>query len=206
MTASLPTSPRRLHVRSRARTRSLAALVTGLALATTLTACGNDGGDDTASDPAASTGAPSESSATPSTTPTPSESPEPDSGSASGETIPATGSAGVTEAVVVSSTEGGGSVSEMAFALDSEQAAADFSSQFERGFGDVVAQTASDLAEQAPDSTPYAATVAIGCEGPESVAIDAGEAGFQVVAQVPKTTKQCLAPITYVVVFAAPNA
>jgi hypothetical protein len=193
MTASLPTSPRRLHVRSRARTRSLAALVTGLALATTLTACGDDGGDDTASDPAASTGAPSES-------------PEPDSGSASGESIPATGSAGVTEAVVVSSTEGGGSVSEMAFAVDTEQAAADFSSQFERGFGDVVAQTASDLAEQAPDSTPYAATVAIGCEGPESVAIDAGEAGFQVVAQVPKTTKQCLAPITYVVVFAAPNA
>ncbi len=202
MTPSLTTSPRRPHL----RTRSLAALVTGLALAATLTSCGDDDGGGTASDPAASTDTSSESSPTPSTTPTPSESPEPDGGSASGESIPATGSAGVTEAVVVSSTEGGGSVSEMAFALDTDQAAADFGSQFERGFGDVVAQTAADLAEQAPGSTPYAATVAIGCEGPESVAIDAGEAGFQVVAQVPKTTKQCLAPITYVVVFAVPDA
>jgi hypothetical protein len=196
MTSSL-TSPLR-----RSRTRSLA-LVAGLALAATLGGCGD--GDDTASDPAASS-SPStdESTATPSQTPT--ESPEPESDSASGQSIEATGSAGVTEAVVVSSTEAGGSVSEMAFALDSDQARADFASQFERGFGDVVSQSAVEAAEQAPGSTPYAATVAVGCEGPTSVAIDAGEAGFQVVPSIPKNTKQCLAPMTYVVVFAAPDA
>ena len=193
---------------ARTQTRSLAAIVTGLVLATTLAACGDDdGGDDTASDPASSAStSPDETTETPTETPTETESPEPDSGSASGESIRATGSAGVTEAVVVSATEAGGSVSEMAFALDTDQAKADFASQFERGFGDVVAQTATDQAQQAPDATPYAATVAVGCEGPRAVAIDAGEAGFQVVAKIPKTNKQCLAPMTYVVVFAAPNA
>jgi hypothetical protein len=38
------------------------------------------------------------------------------------------------------------------------------------------------------------------------VAIDAGEAGFEVVPQMPKSTIQCLAPMTYVVVFGAPDA
>ncbi len=38
------------------------------------------------------------------------------------------------------------------------------------------------------------------------MAIDAGEAGFEVVPKLPKSTVQCLAPMTYVVVFAAPDA
>lgn len=202
---TMKTSPRLSG--ARLQSRSLAALVTGLVLATTLAGCGDDGGDDTASDPAASSSSPTPEEST-STSPEPSESstesPEPDGGSASGETITATGSAGVTEAVVVSGTEVGGTVSEMAFALDTDQAKGDFAAQFERGFGDVVTQTATD--QQAPGATTYAATVAIGCEGPRSVAIDAGEAGFQVVASIPKTTKQCLAPMTFVVVFAAPDA
>ena len=195
----MKTSPRLSG--ARAHTRSLAALVTGLALATTLAACGDDAGDDTATDPAASSSSPSPEESTGST---PSESPEPDSGSASGASISATGSAGVTEAVVLSGTEVGGSVSEMAFALDTDQAKADFASQFEPAFADVVTQTATE--QQAPGSTTYGATVAIGCEGPRSVAIDAGEAGFQVLPKIPKTNKECLAPMTYVVVFAAPDA
>ncbi|KQV77939.1 hypothetical protein ASC64_03755 [Nocardioides sp. Root122] len=192
---------------ARTRTRSVATLVTGLALATALTACGDgDDGDDTATDPAASS---SSSSDEPTGTPsqsaeTPTESSDPDGGA--GESIATTGSAGVTEAVVLHGTEAGGSVSEMAFALDTDQARADFASQFDGGFGDVVSQTALQQAQQDPSSTPYAATVAVGCEGPSAVAIDAGEAGFQVVPTIPKTTKQCLAPMTYVVVFAAPNA
>ena len=39
-----------------------------------------------------------------------------------------------------------------------------------------------------------------------SVAIDAGEAGFEVVPKLPKSTVQCLAPMTYVVVFTVPDA
>ncbi|MDR7252330.1 hypothetical protein J2X46_001306 [Nocardioides sp. BE266] len=200
----MKTSPRLSGART--HTRSLAALVTGIALATTLAACGDDdGGDTTANDPAASSSSPSpdESSETPTETPT-EESPEPDSDSASGASISATGSVGVTEAVVLSGTEVGGSVSEMAFALDTDQAKADFASQFEPAFADVVTQTATE--QQAPGATTYAATVAIGCEGPRSVAIDAGEAGFQVLPKIPKTNKECLAPMTYVVVFAAPDA
>ena len=197
-------SPRRSGART--RTRSVAALVTGLALATALTACGDGDDGDTATDPAASS---SSSSDEPTGTPsqsaeTPTESSDPDSGA--GESISTTGSAGVTEAVVLHATEAGGSVSEMAFALDTDQARADFASQFDGGFGDSVSQAALQQAQQAPGSTSYAATVAVGCEGPSAVAIDAGEAGFQVIPTIPKTTKQCLAPMTYVVVFAAPNA
>ena len=51
-----------------------------------------------------------------------------------------------------------------------------------------------------------AAVVSTGCEPPRSVTIDAGEAGFEVVPTLPKSTVQCFAPVTYVVVFAAPNA
>jgi hypothetical protein len=64
----------------------------------------------------------------------------------------------------------------------------------------------ADLVEQAPDATPYGAVVSTGCEPPRSVAIEAGEAGFEVVPALPKSTVQCLAPVTYVVLFAAPNA
>ena len=48
--------------------------------------------------------------------------------------------------------------------------------------------------------------MAVGCDAPRSVAIDAGEAGFEVVPELPKSSVQCLAPMTYVVVFTAPDA
>jgi hypothetical protein len=69
-----------------------------------------------------------------------------------------------------------------------------------------VEATAADVAKQAPDATPYGAIVAVGCEGPRSVVIDAGEAGLEVTPRMPKSTIQCLAPMTYVVLFGAPNA
>jgi hypothetical protein len=201
MTTPLKTSPRRSGAR---RTRPLAALVTGLVLATSLAACGDEDPADTATDPSASSTTPSpsdEPTQTPSET---SSTPEPDEGGQ--ETIPATGSAGITEATVVHATEGGGSASTMAFALDTDLAVSDFVGQLEGGFGDTVRATVADVAEQAPDATPYGAVVAVGCEGPRSVTIDAGEAGFEVVPQMPKNTVQCLAPMTYVVVFSAPDA
>ena len=187
------------------RTRSLAALVTGLALATSLAACGDDSSDDTASDPSASSSTPSPSDEPTSETPTETSAP-PETGEGGQETIPATGSAGVTEATVVHGTEGGGSVSTLAFALDSDMAVADFVGQLEGAFGATVEETVAGVAKQAPGATPYGAVVAVGCEGPRSVTIDAGEAGFEVVPQMPKSTVQCLAPMTYVVVFSAPDA
>ena len=202
MTTPKTSSLRRSGAR---RARSLTALVAGLVLATSLAACGDessdDGSDDTATEPSAS-----------SSTPTPSEEPSTDTSSApetaegGRATIPATGSAGVTEATVVHATEGGGSTSTLAFALDTDMAVSDFVGQLEAGFADTVRATVADVAKGAPDATPYGAVVAIGCEGPRSVAIDAGEAGFEVVPQMPKSTIQCLAPVTYVVVFSAPDA
>lgn len=200
MTTPLTTSLRRSGNR---RTRSLAALVTGLALAAGLAACGDDGSDDTATDPAASSSSPSPSEGDEPTSETPTT---PEAGEGGRETVPATGSAGVTEATVVHATEGGGSASTLAFALDSEMAVSDFVGQLEAGFGDTVRATVAEVAKQAPDATPYGAVVAVGCEGPRRVTVDAGEAGFEVEPRMPKSTIECLAPMTYVVVFAAPNA
>ncbi|MFC7727265.1 hypothetical protein ACFQW6_19300 [Nocardioides sp. GCM10028917] len=191
-------SPRR----SGARTRSASALLAALVLAGGLSACGDDDGG-TATDPAGtSTPSPSD---TPSETPSPSESPSQDP-SASGDATPVRveGSAGVTDAVLVDATEGGGSPSEMAVALDTDQAVADFGMGLQGELPDEVAAAVKELS--APGTTPYGAVVSTGCEPPRSVAIDAGEAGFQVVPALPKSTVQCLAPVTYVVVFAAPDA
>lgn len=201
MTTPKTSSLRRSGARG---TRSLTALVTGLVLATSLAACGDDTATDTATDPSASS-APSPSDEPSSETPT-GTSPAPETGQGGRTTIPATGSAGVTEATVVHATEGGGSASTLAFALDTDGAVSDFVGQLEGGFGDTVRATVADVAKAAPGATPYGAVVAVGCEGPRSVAIDAGEAGFEVVPQMPKSTIQCLAPMTYVLVFAAPDA
>jgi len=196
----------------RSGVRPATALLAGLALAAGLTACGSDGGDDTATDPAASS---SSASDTPSETPaeTPSGTPSdelietiPESGSGSSGTIPAVGSAGVTEATMVSGTEGGGSASTMALALDTDRAVSEFVAGLEGALRQTVTSTVTQVAEQSPDATPYGAVVSIGCDAPTGVSVDAGEAGFQVVPQLPKSNVQCLAPITYVVVFAAPDA
>jgi hypothetical protein len=181
--------------------RPVTALVIALGLSTALSACGDE--DSRATDPV-----PSTSSSSPSETPTetPSETPSESTPAPTGQqlSIPATGSAGVTEATVVSATEGGGSVSPTAFALDGKRAVRDFTGDLEAGLADSVRAVVADISE--PGTTTYGTVAAIGCEPPRSVAVEAGEAGFEVVPQVPKSTVQCLAPVTYVVVFAAPDA
>lgn len=183
--------------------RSSAAVLASLALAAGLAGCGSDDSDDTATDPATS------SSPTQTPTETAPESPtdpttEPETGSGGQATIPATGSAGVTEATLVSATEGGGSASTLSFALDTEQAVADFAAQFDAGFGATVSTAASETNQQG--ATTYGATAVVGCDAPRSVAIEAGEAGFEVTAALPKNTVECLAPVTYVVLFSVPDA
>ncbi len=174
----------------------------GLTLAVGLAACGDDTANDTASDPAASSSTPSPSQTTPTESST-----VPETGSGAQATIPAIGSAGVTEATLISATEGGGSDSDLAFALDTDQARTDFAAQFDGSFADTVATSVSEAAQQAAaGSTLYGATASIGCDAPLSVAIDPGEAGFEVIPKLPKSSVQCLAPVTYVVLFAVPDA
>lgn len=182
------------------RARSAAGVVVVLGLAAGLAACGDDATEDTATDPAPSS-SPTEAEPEP-TEPAPSEEPP----GPEAQVVEATGSAGVAEATVVAASEGGGSVSTLAFALDTEQAVADFAVELRSGLGERVAANVADLAAESPDATPYGAVAHIGCEAPTSVAIEAGEAGFEVVPVLPKSTVQCLVPVTYVVLFAAPNA
>lgn len=179
---------------SRTTTAALA-----VALSLGLAACSGDDGGDTATDPDASSSTPSPTQ----DTSTPSE-PEPDPGTAA--TIEAIGSAGVTQATMVHATEVGGSASTLAFTLDTDQAVADFVGQFDPSFEGPLGAAIGAESGLAPEATPYAATVAVGCDAPRSVAIDAGEAGFEVVPKLPKSSVQCLAPMTYVVVFTVPDA
>lgn len=189
----------------RRRTRSAAGVLVALGLTAGLAACGDDAPDDSATDPAPSSDVTSSSPPSPSE-PEPTEEPTSEPSDPNVQTVEATGSAGITEATVVGATEGGGSVSTLAFALDTEQAVADFAVELRSGLGESVSANVADLAAESPDATPYGAVAHIGCEAPTSVAIEAGEAGFEVVPALPKSTVQCLAPVTYVVLFAAPNA
>lgn len=188
------------------RTRAAAGVLAALGLAAGLAACGDEATEDTATDPAPSSSTPTEPESTEPapepTEPVPSEEPP----APEAQVVEATGSAGVAEATVVGATEGGGSVSTLAFALDTEQAVADFAVELRSGLGERVSASVADLAAESPDATPYGAVAHIGCDAPTSVAIEAGEAGFEVVPALPKSTVQCLAPVTYVVLFAAPNA
>lgn len=181
--------------------RRLAGLtrLAGLVLVGGLSACAS-GGDDSATDPYA-TRTPSE---TPSEASSETPTAEPSGGAPA--VLPAVGSAGITEVLLVEGTEGGGSPSTLAFALDTEQAVDDFVVGLQAGLPAKVSSAVSDLAEQSPEATPYGAVVSTGCEPPRNVAIDAGEAGFEVVPALPKGTVQCLAAVTYVVLFAAPDA
>ena len=119
--------------------------------------------------------------------------------------VPATGNAGVTEATVVGATDAGGSASTLAFVLDSDQARSDFAAQFEGDFGETVLDQL-DAEQVAGGEIPYGAIAAVGCDAPESVRIDAGEAGLEVTPQLPAKTVECLAPMTFVVLFTAPGA
>ncbi|RYC10441.1 hypothetical protein [Nocardioides zhouii] len=193
--------------RSGVRTRT-AALLTSLALTAGVSACSGDDGGDTATDPdatsdsASSTPSPSEDS--PSETPT--ETASDGGGPGTAQAIDAIGSAGVTKATMVHATEVGGSASTLAFVLDTDQAINDFVGQFDAAFAPSIGAAIGAESGLAPDATPYAATVAVGCDDPRNVAIDAGEAGFEVVPKLPKNGVQCLAPMTYVVVFTVPDA
>jgi hypothetical protein len=175
--------------------RSGAALVAVL-LCLSLASCGEEGAEQpggAASDPASESAAPSE----------PPSSDEPTAPPLQDGPIEVTGDAGVEKAVVVSGSEVGGDVSPLAFPLETQQEQQDFGASFNAGFDADVGRAVRSLG--APAGTlPWGTVAAVGCEGPTSVRIDAGEAGFEVTPQLPKSTVQCLVPVTYVVVFAAP--
>ena len=179
-------------------TRSvLAPLLASLVLGAALTGCADEE-PDTATDPQGS--ASPSTSASPEVTPTETATEAP-----TAQPVPATGNAGVTEAMLVSATDAGGSASTLAFVLDTDLARSDFAAQLEGDFREtVLAQL--DEQQVAAGAIPYGAIAAVGCDAPESVRIDAGEAGLEVTPQLPAKTVECFAPMTFVVLFAAPGA
>ena len=169
-----------------------------LGLAVVLTGCSDSDTDGTADDPAGSDAT--------SSAPSPTESPESPAshGEPSGEpvSIPVTGSAGAVDGWLVSATEAGGRAETLASPLDSEQAVTDFTGQFRGAEMPERVLAAVDAAQAgAPEEMVWGAVAAIGCDAPESVEIQAGEAGFEVTPVLPAEKRQCLAPVTYVVTF-----
>lgn len=191
---------RNRSARTPAVTSRLASVLAALLLGASLAACGGEE-PDSARDPQGSAGR----SETPEATPTETPSAGGDAGTDDSRSLAATGTAGVTEVTLLSATEAGGSASTLAFVLDTEQARSDFAGQFEGDFGATVLAEL-DAQQSAAGSMPYGAVAAVGCDAPESVRIDAGEAGLEVTPQLPKKTVQCLAPMTFVVLFEAPPA
>ncbi len=195
--------------RSGARSHSLLASASlALLLGASLAGCGGSD-SDTATDPESSS---EPSVTTPAETPTetptdaPPEPPAPsEEGPATGEALEVTGDAGITGATLISATDAGGTASTLAMVLDTEQAQTDFTDQFKSGFGESVL-VALDKQKSMANTTPYGVVAAIGCDAPESVQIEAGEAGFEVTPSMPKETVQCFAPVTFVVLFAAPTS
>lgn len=178
------------------------AVLAAAALSLALAGCSDDStAEDPSVDPASSEPGTSEASPT-EPSPTESESADPEEPAPSEPVaVPASGSAGAEQAWVVGMTQAGGRVETLATPLDSEQAVADFAAQLE---GDVTDQLQQAVdAAGAADTMTWGTVAAIGCDAPESVTVEAGEAGFEVTPELPADRKQCVAPVTYVVVFNA---
>jgi len=161
-----------------------------LALTLLLTGCGDDAGSgDEADDPA-----PTQTSSSPA------EGDPTDSG-------PADGQIDFTEIAMVSESNVGGEVSEMATVLDSDAAVAEFAAQFddERMGERLSAEVAK---AHVPDGqTLVGAVVSIACDPPAEIFVDEGLAGGVTVAagKVPND-KQCLVPVTTVALVAVDAA
>lgn len=182
------------------------ALTASLLLAVSLLAsgCGQES-DEAAGDPAGQASSEPTPTLPTEPTPTPTESaPTTGPGEGPGEPIQVTGGAGVTAATLLSRTEGGGRVETLASPLTTEVERADFVSQLDPDLAEAVLVAVEDLPDDG--SLPYGTVAAIGCDAPTAVAVEAGEAGYEVEPQLPKKTVQCFAPVTFVVVFSTPAA
>ncbi|MBA2955958.1 hypothetical protein GON03_16595 [Nocardioides sp. MAH-18] len=111
----------------------------------------------------------------------------------------------ITQVDLLTGTAAGGSVTSTATVLPDDAAVQDYAAQFrndELG-GEVVA--AADDADVPDGQQLAAAVVAVGCEVPTDVEGTYDGGAVQVSATVPRSDRQCLAPITSVALMLVPD-
>jgi hypothetical protein len=158
--------------------RTLAALLVAAALAT---GCGEepaDGPGEGAADRASGTGAADGQQAEP------------------GD--PSTGPVAFEEVALLSESDVGGSVSDVAVPLDDQEAVAAFAEQFEGSRMHEALEEAVAGADVGPRRALLGSVVAVGCAQPEQLLVRATGAGVEVTSTAPKERMQCLVPVTTV--------
>lgn len=164
-------------------------------LLATVTGCGSNGDDSaptTANDASASTSqspSPSESS---STTDSPSES--------SGATLGVGDAVEPGQAMVVSVSNVDGTTTELASPLVDAEAVESFLLDADPRLADEV-RAAVEAAQVPAGSTLFGSVVAVGCDEPTAVSWEQTFDGVQTSARLPKSTVQCLVPVTSVALF-----
>jgi hypothetical protein len=159
-------------------------LGTLLAIVLLLAGCGNDGGNDATNDAA--------------------NDPGNTAGDSSGQATEGPIEPG--EVVFVSESAVGGSVSTTATPLEDEQSVSEFAEQFEDPR--MGARLAEEVAKiDVPDGDALvAAVVAVACDAPTEVSVEATPDGVEVSSPPVKTDKQCLVPVTTVALVTVPES
>ncbi len=176
-----------------------ATLASCVLLLATVAGCGSNGDDSaptTANDASASTpgspstpDSPSESS---SATDSPSE--------ASGATLPVGDAVEPGQAMVVGVSNVDGTTTELASPLVDAEAVDSFLVDADPRLADEV-RAAVEVAQVPPGSTLFGSVVAVGCDEPTAVSWELTFDGVQARARLPKSTVQCLVPVTSVALF-----
>lgn len=182
------------------KTRSTAGTLTVLVvLLGTATGCGDDDAQPTgATDSSASTSDASSEPMSPTETPT-TESQD-SSAAGSGGSMPVGDAVEPGQAVIVSTSNVEGKTSPLASALVDDRAVDAFLAGADLRLAADVRAAVEDV--QVPSgSTLFGAVVAVGCETPDAVSWEKTFDGIEVSAPMPKSTVQCLVPVTSVALF-----
>jgi hypothetical protein len=165
----------------------------GLLLASALLLSGCGGGDDTAGEPTSAA-----TSASSPTAPSSSTQAPPQGGTDAGATLLA----------LISQSNVGGEVSTTAVPLDSADAVAEFSSQFEGSQMSESLQQALSVATVPDGQQLMGAVIAVGCSTPGNATVTRADDGSIVVTAKGggKSTQECLVPVTTVALVAVPQA
>ncbi len=188
-----------------------AALATCAVLLVTATGCGSrveegqspSSASDSPSSASESPSSASESPSSASESPSPSESPSetPQTGtSLSRRTLIVGDTVEAGQAIVVSASNVDGPTTPLASPLNDDQAVNTFVASLDARLGSEVRAALEEVQVQG-DSVLYGSVVAVGCDTPVAVVWKETPEGVETTAEMPKSTVQCLVPVTSVAIF-----